>query len=110
MTYKNENELQRAILDYLLSLEDSTPIVSCRTGVFKGRVKGGYVNTGRNGWPDITCLYSGKPVAIEVKLDGKQEPDQVEMQKKIEAAGGYYIVARSVDDVKELLKKITRGA
>lgn len=46
---------------------------------------------------------TGRMLAIEVKTPkGKQSPDQVLFQKRLEEAGGVYVLARSVDDVKEI--------
>lgn len=54
------------------------------------------------GTPDIVGLIApeGRFVGIEVKTEtGKQRPEQVTMQRVIEAFGGLYVLARSVADV-----------
>jgi hypothetical protein len=54
------------------------------------------------GTPDIVGLLrpSGRFVGIEVKSStGKQRKEQQTMQRVIEAFGGLYVLARSVDDV-----------
>ncbi|MCK9422907.1 MAG: hypothetical protein M0Q38_09930 [Bacteroidales bacterium] len=45
---------------------------------------------------DISATIKGRSIKIEVKVGGdKQRPAQVEYQKKIEAAGGLYVIANS---------------
>jgi len=52
------------------------------------------------GMPDIIAVINGRFIGIEVKsATGKQEPEQVEWQAKLERAGGQYILARSWEDV-----------
>jgi hypothetical protein len=55
---------------------------------------------GALGSPDIICVINGQYVGIEVKAPkGKLRDSQVEFQKNLEAAGGKYILAYSLDDV-----------
>ena len=52
------------------------------------------------GVSDLMVLHGGRLIAVEVKsAKGRQSPEQLEFQQKIEANGGTYIVARSVQDV-----------
>ena len=52
------------------------------------------------GAPDLLVMYRGTPFAIEVKRAGeRQRPAQIEFQAAWEAAGGWYMVASSLDDV-----------
>ena len=54
----------------------------------------------RRGWPDICLLKSGTFYAIEVKTEtGRLSEHQKALGQEIEANGGKYIVARSVDDL-----------
>lgn len=58
------------------------------------------------GVPDIICILAGQFVGIEIKA-GKDRlsADQLLFKKRCERSGGKYIVARSVDDVDNLLQK-----
>jgi hypothetical protein len=57
------------------------------------------IRFGVPGQADITGIANGRRVEIEVKSPtGKQRPDQKQFQSRVEAAGGIYIVARSLDD------------
>lgn len=59
---------------------------------------------GMAGIPDIIGCLEGRFVGIEAKTaDGKMSPLQLARQKSIEATGGVYILARSVDDVKRII-------
>ena len=56
------------------------------------------------GIPDITAIRKGVVIWIEVKSDrGIQSPAQKGFQDMIERAGGYYILARSSQDVEDYL-------
>lgn len=69
------------------------------SGAFKTDA-GGFYRIGTPGAPDIICVVRGQFIGIEVKdAKGKQNENQVDFQKRLEAAGGVYIVARSLDDV-----------
>ncbi len=93
-----EKDAQRAILGYLKM-----------KGVFHYRNNTGvmFTNKGKDmyrfgavGSPDIICVIDGKYVGIEVKgSSGKQSEGQIKFQKELEAVGGRYILAYSIDDV-----------
>jgi hypothetical protein len=56
------------------------------------------------GYPDITLIVKGRFVGVEVKSRrGRQGAEQKKQQALIEAAGGLYVIARSLDDVLEVL-------
>lgn len=55
------------------------------------------------GLSDLTALKDGQTVYIEVKTPtGRLSEYQEQFKAEIESRGGLYIVARSVDDVKNL--------
>lgn len=46
------------------------------------------------------CVINGQYVGIEVKAPkGRQSENQKEFQRQLEAVGGKYILAYSIDDV-----------
>ena len=62
----------------------------------------------RKGLPDITAVRDGVVLFIEAKRSGgKQSPDQIQFQKDIEQHGGYYVLARSFEDVAREVERIT---
>jgi len=64
---------------------------------------------GAIGSPDIVCAINGQFVRIEVKAPiGKQSENQKEFQAQLEAAGGKYILAYSIDDVERGLNVAAR--
>jgi hypothetical protein len=92
-----ESDVQRQILDYL-ALKGIFHYRN-NSGAFK-RDDGHFYRFGALGSPDIICVINGQYVGIEVKAPkGKLRASQVELQKNLEAAGGRYILARSLDDV-----------
>lgn len=105
---REEGVTQKAILNYLQILENQGEAYVMRTGSARVRTESGsYFTTGKVGCADITMLYLGKYVSIEVKSKkGTQKEKQKDAQKKIEKAGGYYFIARSVDDVMKNLREI----
>ena len=87
---KKETEIQNEIRDYL-------------------RLRGWFVIRHQQslgsmkGLSDLTALKNGETVYIEVKTErGKQSEHQMEFQREIEAHGGKYILARSLDEVFDL--------
>ena len=58
--------------------------------------------TGQNGTADISATIKGRSIKIEVKCkatgDNYQSSDQKDYQKKIEQAGGVYVIARTFAD------------
>ncbi len=56
------------------------------------------------GQPDIIAILPGGIFCgIEVKTPkGKQSPDQILFQKRLERAGGVYIVARNIADIEHI--------
>jgi len=55
------------------------------------------------GLSDLTALKNGQTVYIEVKKPGGRQSDvQKDFQADIEAHGGVYVLAKSVDDVEFL--------
>ena len=56
------------------------------------------------GCSDIIAVINGQFIGVEVKTaTGKQSADQILFQRRLENAGGKYIVARSVVDIKDIL-------
>lgn len=92
-----ERDIQRQILDYLTLRR----IFHYRqnSGGLESKA-GHFVRFGTPGAPDIICVIAGQYVGIEVKAPkGKLSPLQEAFGKELEAAGGRYIVARSLEDV-----------
>ena len=90
-TTQNETIIRRAIMAELRRAGWFTFYVYQGLGSYKGI-------------SDLIALRDGKTAFIEVKTEtGKQSPEQVQFQKDCEAHGGLYILARSTDDVQELL-------
>jgi VRR-NUC domain len=101
MERTKETVIQAAICEYLtfrgyfFSRTNNMPVFEKGRGVFRALPK--YT---RKGWPDICLLIRGIFWAIEVKTeDGKLSPEQEQMKSDIEANGGRYLVARSIDDI-----------
>lgn len=79
-----------------------------RSNVLVARDRTGrVVRAGIKGQADISGILApqGRRVEIEVKTaTGRQRPEQKNWQAMIEAMGGIYVVARSVEDVERALK------
>lgn len=62
---------------------------------------------GMSGAPDLVACYDSRFIAIEGKTyDGSQSQVQKERQAWIESAGGIYVLARRVDDVKAVIRHV----
>lgn len=90
----SETQLVTAALDYLKA-----------AGIFAARnntgVRGGIRFGLGKGSADIIAVVSGRMVALEAKVDrGVVSQDQLDWMKRVKAAGAYYAVIRSIDDVR----------
>lgn len=92
----NEKLVQKSIVDYLTLKRYF--FYRNNTGAFKTEW-GGFVKFGALGSPDIILVNKGQFVGIECKDKQKQSDDQKEFQRKLEEAGGLYILAHSIDDL-----------
>lgn len=77
-----------------------------------GRTKTHHIKVGKKGSGDIlVCTPSGRWLEVEAKSDdGEQSSEQVERQKHVEAMGGIYILARSLDDLEARKAEIVAPA
>lgn len=74
--------------------------------IYTGATRGGRT-VNRRGTPDIVGCYLGRFIGIEVKTpQGTQSPAQKEIEKEIVACGGVYIVARSLQDIEDLINSL----
>jgi hypothetical protein len=109
---QTEKEIQTECLNHLISLELQGKCYHFRSGagaVATIRPNGskGFFKTGKAGVPDITLLYKGQFIGLEIKKEGgKQSPAQLETESKIQQQGGWYFVITSLDQLKETLKMI----
>lgn len=104
---RTEAMIQRACMDWLAT-QDDVYFFRANSGAFR-TAQGRYVKTGRPGCPDIVaCWRGGQFWGIEVKAEkGRQTQAQKKAQADIEAAGGRYVVVRSVGELKELINDST---
>ena len=88
-----EKDLVKKISDYLKTIED----------LFFWKEHGGQYGTA--GIPDIIVCYKGIFLAFECKV-GKNKPTVLQEVtiRQILRAGGYALVVRSVDEVKEIIQ------
>lgn len=62
------------------------------------------IRYGLPGSPDIIGVHAGRAIGIEVKTAiGRQSDQQRRFAARWTAAGGLYVLARSVDDVRRAL-------
>jgi hypothetical protein len=101
-----ESDTQKAIIDYL----DSRGILNWRVnlGGVPHHVNGKliYRKNPMKGMPDISAIYCGLFIGIEVKAKTKQSDEQFQWQQKLEQNGAIYILAKSVEDVAEGLASV----
>ena len=108
-----ESQIQRSIMDYLELLEAQGKLwfVRANSGAFKTLRKDGsqgFVKTGKAGCPDIViCANRGQFVGVEVKTpEGRLSPAQELTSRLIDELGAIYIVARSVEELKNDFKTL----
>lgn len=94
MTPTPESKVKKDIKAYLKSI-----------GAYYVTVPGGAYGT--NGSPDMVVCYKGRFIALEGKAnDGKQADWQKLRQRQAERAGGIYVLAWTVDDVKDAISSL----
>lgn len=88
----------------LAALNRFVGVYAWRNNTGAAWIRGKFVQFGDKGSPDILGCHMGRFFGVECKtLKGKQSPDQVEWQERIESVGGVYVLARSaVEAVKAL--------
>ena len=109
---ETEAQIQKAILQwgtYKKILMHRINVIG--TPVHKKDGSTGYRPSTNAGMADIhaTVVVEDIPVAVwlEVKTKtGKQSPKQRQFQEAVEAAGGYYFIVRSIDEVDESLRLV----
>lgn len=103
MALTKESDIQSAILIYVTSLPGSFGF-RMNTGAVQDGNR--FIRYGLPGQPDIFLILNGRFIGIEVKTKtGRQSEAQKNWQRNCEHAGGIYILARSVEDVIERLRK-----
>ena len=109
---ETEAQIQKAILQwgtYKKILMHRINVIG--TPVHKKDGSTGYRPSTNAGMADIhaTIIIEDIPVSVwlEVKTKtGKQSPKQKQFQDAVEAAGGYYFIVRSIDEVDESLRLV----
>ena len=92
-----EKDLIAKISNYLKSVND----------LFFWKEHGGQYGTA--GIPDLIVCYKGKFIAFEAKVGrNKATPLQDATIKRIIKAGGYALVVRSLDEVKEIIEALAK--
>lgn len=97
MIPKNENALQRQILDALDALPGAEFI---RVNSGKVKVRGAWMHLAPVGTSDILGIVrGGRFVALEVKLPKESPtPEQIAFGERIAKLGGFFAVVHSVDE------------
>lgn len=105
MNRPTESQIQSAIIDYLrmvgavVTRANSGSIVQQKSNGTSYRIK-----LADAGTADILSCYQGRYIAIEVKdHKGETTLEQEVFLQSVRDAGGIAFVARSIDDVKEML-------
>ena len=92
-----ERDLIAKISNYLKSVQD----------LFFWKEHGGQYGTA--GIPDLIVCYKGKFIAFEAKVGkNKATPLQDTTIKRIIKAGGYALVVRTLDEVKEIIEALAK--
>lgn len=105
---KSEHDIQSEILKHLtiegvMHWRNNTGVVK-KESAYGGVDR--YVRFGSVGSPDIFAFKDGKLYGIEVKTEkGKQSDDQKKWEQRLNANGGNYILARSLDHVLVFFKR-----
>jgi len=102
-----ESLIQSAIEQYLRLMENMGQLVFVKQNSGATKIGDRFIRYGKAGAPDFMVYLSGGVcVHLEVKNEkGKQNPNQLEYQAKVEKLGHRYCLVRSVDEVEILIKQ-----
>lgn len=97
-----ERDIQKAIKDYL-QLTGWLVIKFPSVGIWKQKTQS-YIPQPQRGVADLLAWKKRhKPLAVEVKHKSQPSEEQVAWGKEFEKHGGIWILARSVEDVEEVI-------
>lgn len=106
-----ETDVSAAIRDYLVL--HGAVVIRINSGAAQdgdrrvafNRWWGPGVNGETAGVADLLVLYRGQVFAVECKrpVGGRVSPAQVTFRQAWEAAGGWYVIATSIEDIQEEL-------
>ena len=101
-----ETQLVKQILEFLQYKPGKFWRMNTGATKFQSKGKDYFVRFGVPGQADITGIIDGKRIELEIKIPGGVQSDnQKQFQQMIEDNGGVYILAYSLDDVVNGLKK-----
>lgn len=101
-----ESIVKKSIVAYLSFIPNCEIFPVSTVGVYDAAQKRFRKSVGRIGTPDLLLCYRGVFVGIEVKSKtGRLTDEQKEIGACIESAGGVWGVAKSMEDVREILKR-----
>lgn len=106
LTMRSESGMTHGDLvrDILVTVSPLGMAWSNNTGVLRDKTDRP-VRYGLPGSSDVIAIIKGRFVGIEAKVGkDRQRENQVNFAAAVRAAGGVYILARSVDDVRNTLK------
>ena len=104
-----ETRLHISLLHYLLAvlpLKAAATLTHVANGENRNPVTGALLKRMgmRRGVEDLQFIWDGIHYAIEIKIPGAyQSPYQKEREAAVVAAGGFYAVSRSTQDIDDLL-------
>ena len=106
---QHETPVHIAVYSHLMAV---LPVAASRTLIHIPNGENRTAKTGsflkrlgvKPGVEDLQFFYEGTPYCVEVKpKGGYQSREQKDRQADVVAAGAFYAVVRSIDDVRELL-------
>ena len=105
------NATHKELVEGIMKLLALRRVVASETDAARFKDKKGHWRFARvrPGWPDITGCCQGRFFGIEVKTPKDDlRPDQIECRDDILRAGGYWTLARTVEDAMRLINTIER--
>lgn len=116
MTSKSESTIHTEVADWLRYVERELEEPLVWTSVVNEGRRGFKTQAMikrhgmRKGWPDVTILHNGQVLCIELKAaKGRLSPEQRVVGDIIQRAGGFWAVARSLEETQECLSQWGRN-
>ena len=104
---KSANDLTKSVVFDLTTVRGGTAYRINNGAVYDAKRKAYRKGSVRKGVPDIIGVVNGYFIGVEIKFGrDKQSADQRTVQLEIEAAGGYYFIAKTYEDYLNKINEI----
>ena len=108
--YKEHQKLLKEVMISIQKMYPEARAFERHVGVFRYLRSNGIIKINKPGMADLWLIYKGHHFEIEIKTrNAKQTKEQKNWEKTITSCGSYYLVVRSLEDIKKIGEIIGEG-